>query len=96
LQAIVGLSAEDDDGNAASKPIPAEVKTTQPEVVPPKRKTNEELATEEQAELPGEFPEAAKNALTCSACQTIISQKVHDYSLDKHNKALCFDCQKGA
>lgn len=31
---------------------------------------------------------------TCALCKTEISIKVHDYSIQKYNKPLCYECQK--
>lgn len=32
--------------------------------------------------------------LHCSACDTIISQKVFQFSMDRYDKPLCMNCQK--
>lgn len=39
----------------------------------------------------GEKPSAT---LECSSCAAVISQKVHDFSKEKHGKALCMKCQE--
>ncbi len=41
------------------------------------------------------FPTNPSDALTCGKCDAVISEKVHKYSMDKHGKALCYNCQKG-
>jgi len=79
LQAIVGLPAEDDDGNAAS--APKEYKKTEPMVIPT-REVDEEI-----------FKGKPQDADTCT-CGAVISEKVKKFSMDKYGKACCFDCQK--
>lgn len=41
---------------------------------------------------PIEVPKA--DEFKCEMCGVEISQKVHDYSVDKHGKPLCYICQK--
>lgn len=56
------------------------------------------VETKGESQENGEDPTKDKNpseCLECSKCAVVVSQKVYDYSLNKHKKVLCFDCQKG-
>lgn len=87
LQAMCGLPAEDDDGNAASSPV---VKKPEPQVVPPK----EEVPITEYPSPMEPTAAGGTSPLVCMACQAEVSAKVKQYSMDKFGKTLCFDCQK--
>ena len=75
LQAIVGLPAEDDDGNAASVVVKKPLAAPKP------------IVGDSEPIKPSE-------AIECSVCATVITEKVQKYSLDRYKKQLCFDCQK--
>ncbi len=57
-------------------------KTAKPEVEPVKEEETKETDV------------SPKDALECSSCGAVVSQKVYDYSISKMGKALCFTCQK--
>lgn len=70
---------------------------------PPLKNTPQDNAPDNNEYTPPIPPETdykslldGESALICSVCKTTISQKVHDYSMDRYNKSLCMKHQKGA
>ena len=63
--------------------------SSKPEVEMPKAKSEVENQSEEAI-----TDKPPSQSLECSDCGAVISEKVKNYSMDKYNKALCFNCQK--
>lgn len=86
LSAILGVAWDtDDDGQASSHAI---VSTTERKAEPPTPINQTKPA----------FPDenTGPQFLMCQECTIEISQKVHDYSVQKFGRALCMKCQKAA
>lgn len=86
LSAILGVAWDtDDDGQASSHAI---VSTTERKAEPPTPINQTKPA----------FPDenTGPQFLMCQECTVEISQKVHDYSVQKFGRPLCMKCQKVA
>lgn len=86
LSAILGVAWDtDDDGQASSHAI---VSTTERKAEPPTPINQTKPA----------FPDenTGPQFLMCQECTVEISQKVHDYSVQKFGRPLCMNCQKAA
>lgn len=84
LSAILGVAWDtDDDGQASSHAI---VSTTERKAEPPTPINQTKPA------FPDENTEP--QFLMCQECTVEISQKVHDYSVQKFGRPLCMNCQK--
>ena len=86
LSAILGVAWDtDDDGQASSHAI---VSTTERKAEPPTPINQTKPA----------FPDenTGSQFLMCQECTVEISQKVHDYSVQKFGRPLCMNCQKAA
>ncbi|WP_370862833.1 ERF family protein [Phascolarctobacterium faecium] len=84
LSAILGVAWDtDDDGQAASHAI---VSTTERKAEPPTPINQTKPA----------FPDenTGPQFLMCQECTDEISQRVHDYSVQKFGRPLCMNCQK--
>lgn len=84
LSAILGVAWDtDDDGQASSHAI---VSTTERKAEPPTPINQTKPA----------FPDenTGPQFLMCQECTVEISQKVHDYSVQKFGRPLCMNCQK--
>lgn len=84
LSAILGVAWDtDDDGQASSHAI---VSTTERKAEPPTPINQTKPA----------FPDenTGPQFLMCQKCTAEISQKVHDYSVQKFGRPLCMNCQK--
>lgn len=84
LSAILGVAWDtDDDGQASSHAI---VSTTERKAEPPTPINQTKPA----------FPDenTGPQFLMCQECTVEISQKVHDYSVQKFGRPLCINCQK--
>lgn len=84
LSAILGVAWDtDDDGQAASHAI---VSTTERKAEPPTPINQTKPA----------FPDenTGPQFLMCQECTVEISQRVHDYSVQKFGRPLCMNCQK--
>lgn len=84
LSAILGVAWDtDDDGQASSHAI---VSTTERKAEPPTPINQTKPA----------FPDenTGPQFLMCQECAVEISQKVHDYSVQKFGRPLCMNCQK--
>lgn len=84
LSAILGVAWDtDDDGQASSHAI---VSTTERKAEPPTPINQTKPA----------FPDenTGPQFLMCQECTDEISQKVHDYSVQKFGRPLCMNCQK--
>lgn len=86
LSAILGVAWDtDDDGQASSHAI---VSTTERKAEPPTPINQTKPA----------FPDenTGPQFLMCQECTVEISQRVHDYSVQKFGRPLCINCQKAA
>ena len=84
LSAILGVAWDtDDDGQAASHAI---VSTTERKAEPPTPINQTKPA----------FPDenTGPQFLMCQECTDEISQRIHDYSVQKFGRPLCMNCQK--
>ena len=84
LSAFLGVAWDsDDDGHAASHAI---VSTTERKAEPPTPINQTKPA----------FPDenTGPQFLMCQECTDEISQRVHDYSVQKFGRPLCMNCQK--
>lgn len=84
LSAILGVAWDtDDDGQASSHAI---VSTTERKAEPPTPINQTKPA----------FPDenTGPQFLMCQECTDEISQRVHDYSVQKFGRPLCMNCQK--
>jgi hypothetical protein len=84
LSAILGVAWDtDDDGQASSHAI---VSTTERKAEPPTPINQTKPA----------FPDenTGPQFLMCQECTVEISQRVHDYSVQKFGRPLCMNCQK--
>lgn len=84
LSAILGVAWDtDDDGQASSHAIGS---TTERKAEPPTPINQAKPA----------FPDenTGPQFLMCQECTVEISQKVHDYSVQKFGRPLCMNCQK--
>lgn len=84
LSAILGVAWDtDDDGQASSHAIGS---TTERKAEPPTPINQTKPA----------FPDenTGPQFLMCQECTVEISQKVHDYSVQKFGRPLCMNCQK--